>query len=367
LAGAAPKPAPGSEPVSQLRQRESRFKPLSLKEIADLPPPEWLIGGLVPQDGLVVLYGEPAAGKSFVALDWGLSVATGTPWLGHEVKQGEVVYIYAEGARGLTWRAEAWFQEHGKAEAPSFWAVPVAVPIPDPDERSEFVNAVRAVSKRPRLIIIDTLARNFGEGNESLTQDMNAFVNGCYDLRAAFPFATVLVVHHPGKDQKKGARGSIALKGAADAEFVLTRSGDEAKLTNEKQKDGEEARPISLELARVKLPDGNTSRVVRATNGGMVGVPAAERGKRTRALSRKMPARCKLWRSSGLGAPPCLNGNGQRLGRRTLSIRAVTGWWRRGKYGSMGRRPAMSWCRSRAAVQVQDWSRMDRTWSRSRK
>jgi hypothetical protein len=36
----------------------------------------------------------------------------------------------------------------------------------------------------------------------------------------------VLVVHHPGKDQKKGARGSLALKGAADAEFALARTGE---------------------------------------------------------------------------------------------------------------------------------------------
>jgi hypothetical protein len=38
-------------------------------------------------------------------------------------------------------------------------------------------------------------------------------------------------------------------------------------LTDEKQKDGEEAPPISLELARVILPDGNTSRVVRFIKG----------------------------------------------------------------------------------------------------
>ena len=93
-------PQPGRGLETALPRKESRFRPLTLKEMADLPPPEWLIEGLVPQDGLVVLYGEPRAGKSFVALDWGLSVATGVPWLGHEVRSGEVVYIYAEGTRG---------------------------------------------------------------------------------------------------------------------------------------------------------------------------------------------------------------------------------------------------------------------------
>jgi hypothetical protein len=244
---------------------------MTLSEIAELPPPEWLINGLLPEGGLVVLYGDPAAGKSFLALAWGLSVATGTPWLGREVRRGEVVYIYAEGPRGLTRRANAWLQEHGKTEAPLFRAVPVAVSISDPKELSEFVKAVRSVGRNPRLIIIDTLARNFGEGNESLAQDMNAFVRGCDDLRVRFPGATILVVHHPGKDHKKGARGSVALKGAVDAEFELTRSGDAITLKNEKQKDGEEAKPIPLELARVTLRDGNISRVIRSTACGPIG------------------------------------------------------------------------------------------------
>jgi hypothetical protein len=91
-------PALRGEPGASLWRGGSRFKPLSLKEMEDLPPPQWLIGGLAPADGLVVLYGEPGAGKSFVALDWGLSVATGAPWLGREVKQGEVVYIGRAGA-----------------------------------------------------------------------------------------------------------------------------------------------------------------------------------------------------------------------------------------------------------------------------
>jgi hypothetical protein len=250
--------------------RGSRFKPLTLNEIALLPPPEWLIDGLVPEDGLVVLYGEPAAGKSFVALDWGLCVATGVPWLGREVRSGEVVYIYAEGVRGLKRRAGAWLQAHETAEAPLFRAVPIAVTITDPSERSEFVRAVRSESKHPHLIIIDTLARNFGAGNESQAQDMNAFVKGCDELRAEFPGATVLVVHHSGKDQSRGARGSLALQGATEAVFALIRSGDGLTLKNEKQKDGEEAAPIALELARVQLPDGNTSRIIRSRKGRAV-------------------------------------------------------------------------------------------------
>jgi hypothetical protein len=54
------------------------------------------------------------------------------------------------------------------------------------------------------------------------------------------------------------------------------RSGDCLTLKTEKQKDGEEAKPVSLELAQVRLPDGNTSLVVRSTKSGTLGPVTAE-------------------------------------------------------------------------------------------
>jgi hypothetical protein len=267
--------APFDKTVPESMQRSrlaNRFKLLTLDEIAQLPPPEWLIADLVPKDGLVMLYGEPNVGKSFLALDWALSVAEGVPCLGHDVQQGEVVYIYAEGVRGLHQRAEAWLKAHDRTGSPLFRALPLSVTIPDADERREFVKAVRAESKHPRLIVIDTLARNFGTGNESLAQDMNSFVSGCDELRAEFPGATVLVVHHSGKDPNRGARGSLALQGATDAVFALIKSSGRLSLTNEKQKDGEEASPISLELVRVNLSDGKTSCVVQSVNAAPIGI-----------------------------------------------------------------------------------------------
>ena len=122
----------------------NRFTPLTLKEMADLPAPEWMIDGLVPQDGLVVLYGVPAAGKSFLALDWALSVATGVPWLGREVREGEVVYIYAEGARGSRGELMLGFRSMARRKHPRFGRcrspcqslIPVSVPISSkPSER----------------------------------------------------------------------------------------------------------------------------------------------------------------------------------------------------------------------------------------
>lgn len=91
---------------------------------------------------------------------------------------------------------------------------------------------------------------------------MNAFVRGCDGLRKAFPEATVLVVHHPGKDQSRGLRGSLALLGAADTVMILKRSKNQLQLVTQAQKDGEPAPPIWLRLRPVEVDDGLTSCVV---------------------------------------------------------------------------------------------------------
>src|SRR4051812_37793236 len=88
IAADAPKPA-------------CRFTLISVGELLELPPPEWLIEGVIESSALGVLYGPPGCGKSFAALDWALSVATGKAWHGREVRQGAVVYVAGEGTTGV--------------------------------------------------------------------------------------------------------------------------------------------------------------------------------------------------------------------------------------------------------------------------
>jgi hypothetical protein len=47
-----------------------------------LPDPEPLIGEVLDQATVALLYGRWGSGKSFIALDWAASVATGRPWQG---------------------------------------------------------------------------------------------------------------------------------------------------------------------------------------------------------------------------------------------------------------------------------------------
>ena len=78
----------------------------------------------------------------------------------------------------------------------------------------------------------------------------------------AFPDATVLPVHHTGKDMSRGERGNTALRGAADTVMRLSASKGVLSLSCVKQKDWEPFKTIKLALRQVTLDGGETSCVI---------------------------------------------------------------------------------------------------------
>ena len=76
-----------------------------------------------------------------------------------------------------------------------------------------------------RLIVIDTLNRNFGGADENSTKDMTAFVSNL-DLLRAEHGATILVIHHSGHTNSGRSRGSSVLYGAVDANMQVARNRD---------------------------------------------------------------------------------------------------------------------------------------------
>lgn len=239
----------------------------TIEELLTLQPPQWLIDNVIPVNGLTALYGEPGDGKTFIALDMALSVASGLPWQGHPVRKGFVVYISAEGGAGIGKRVAAWLKHH-QAEPGQFLAsfVVCAVQVhPDSDdidnvihktlyrqEYQEFLaNALEPDEPPPPLfVIVDTLARCF-VGDENQQEDMGNFIRGLDYLREEHG-ATVLVVHHTNKNGFE-ERGSSAFRGACDTMIQLTWSdkGDR-QMRCSKQKDAEEFKTLTWDLTPVK-------------------------------------------------------------------------------------------------------------------
>lgn len=236
----------------------------STAELLKLPPPEWLIHGIMPTRGLIGLYGQPGIGKSFLSLDFALSVASGTPWQGRAVRKGPVLYIAAEGGSGMGKRSAAWLTYH---EVPAdqgtmMWLLE-AIPIHGTSDDMDGVmdKIVEEVQVQPRLIVVDTLARCF-DGDENTQEDMGRFVAGAARFCNAFD-AAVIVVHHTRLDGDR-ERGNTAFRGAAETMLSMQRNKDtgEILLTCNKQKDAEEFDPIDLMMHAIPSAD---SCVMRAT------------------------------------------------------------------------------------------------------
>jgi hypothetical protein len=86
---------------------------------------------------------------------------------------------------------------------------------------------------------------------------MNTFVTRCDTIRTATG-ATMLVVHHFGKDESKGMRGSVALKAAADTVIEVTGIDGVRTARVEKQKDGATGETFTFTLRPIDLgPDGD--------------------------------------------------------------------------------------------------------------
>lgn len=259
-----------AEPANDNEPSRGRYKFYSIEEVQSFPKPEWLINGLLPKGGFGVLYGEAGGGKTFVALDWALSLATGRSWLSHKPKNISVAYIYAEGHTGLNKRLQAWTLKHDTLDDAPIAFMPQAADFMDRKKVADLVLAIQQSKvDSPELIVIDTLHRNFPGGDENSSKDMGLFIAHCDQLREAFPGATVLIIHHTGKNGSLGMRGSSALNGAADCVFKLVGGGVVKTLKCEKQKDAEPFDDILLSLKQVALgytnDDGEeeTSCVIR--------------------------------------------------------------------------------------------------------
>jgi hypothetical protein len=248
---------PTSQPGASLTPTTAtRQIALTRADQIEIRPPDWLLRGAIERDAFALIFGDPGCGKSFLAIDWACRVATGTPWRGYDVKPGPVVYVAGEGQQGFGRRIRAWSEHHGVGlDGVPLYLSP-AVAMPDPADLKALVTAidtgVAAVGQRPTLIVLDTLARNFGGGDENATPDMGRFVLACDAVRTLYG-CTVLVVHHSGHADKSRARGAIALKAALDAEYRLSNEGG-LLLTATKMKEAELPPTLSMELVTVELP-----------------------------------------------------------------------------------------------------------------
>lgn len=225
-------------------------------DIADLcnhPPIEnWLVQHYLAADSLSVIFGDPSCGKSFIAIDMACCIATGRPWRGQTTTPGNVLFIAGEGRNGLAKRFKAWFEHYGE-EPRNIILSAAAIQLTDTGSMTALTTEIRSLSPAPILIIIDTINRNFGPGDENSTADMTCAVASLDMLRTATTTA-VIGLHHSGHGDKQRSRGSSVLKASVDCEYAAEKFDRLVQIRCTKAKDFDHPPPLVWTLEKQALP-----------------------------------------------------------------------------------------------------------------
>jgi hypothetical protein len=224
-----------------------RFTFLPADQFTAGKPVTWIVKDVLPRAELIVIYGESGSGKSFFALDLAGAIAQGVDWRGKRTAQLKVGYVAAEGAGGFRNRLKAYGTHHGVAL--SDLNIAVLADAPNFMEKADIVDLGRAMGAAGPLglVIVDTLAQVTPGANENSGEDMGRVIGHCRTIHKVTG-ATVVLIHHSGKDASRGARGWSGLRAAADAEIEITRADDDRVATVTKLKDGGDGGEFGFKL-----------------------------------------------------------------------------------------------------------------------
>lgn len=197
----------------------------------EFPEPSWVIPNIFPE-GLILLAGKPKVGKSLLALNLGLSIASGGKALGEiKVDEGCVLYLGLEddGSR-LKTRLSSMLDGGRPLNYLQFvWDWPRL----DEGGREEIEQWVRK-HRKARLVIIDTLARfrpirrgSTYQGDYDILEELKSLARQCR--------ISILLVHHlrktPSKDRPDEILGSTGLTGSADTIAALNKAKKKVNAT----------------------------------------------------------------------------------------------------------------------------------------
>lgn len=234
------------------------------------PEHEWLIEDVLTVGEVSMIAGPSRHGKSFAAVDEGLAVARGVPWLGNATVRGGVIYIAAESGRGVKKRLRAyraWNELKPDVDLP-FILLPgqfdlygaednTAALLDDAKLYDTYFKETFGVPLR--LIIIDTFAAATPGADENSSKDVGLALKRATAISTQTG-ANVQLVHHmnAGGTKPRGWTGILAnIDTVATVEKHEKRVDEDGRpiryVTLSKNKDGEDGRTFRFVLRQVEV------------------------------------------------------------------------------------------------------------------
>lgn len=239
---------PTAVELEEERAESASKKMLLRSELRHLPRVEPLINDVLSLRATALMFGPSRVGKSFASLGMMLSVATGKPWLGHEVAvQAPVLYVVGEGAYGLDDRISAWEHEHNAGEMVDDDLMSVIVRPTSLLKDSPWDSISKIARRRGvRFVVLDTLSSLASDADE--TKDSPVLTRRLTELSAAID-GTAMLIHHTGWSNEHRSRGGSQFEANVDEVLRMQQPEEETNryaITRKKVKDGADGYTINV-------------------------------------------------------------------------------------------------------------------------
>lgn len=224
-----------AQPITPEDDESGFFSAASL-DGRPVPERQWLVNGLVPGGTVTLLGGDGGTGKSLLALQLAVAVATGTPWLGMPVQSGGVIFTSAEDdeaelhrrlseilqAQGLTYGACERLTLRSLAGRDALLAIEGQHALIESDLFKELDK--RAGQDAPGCIVIDTLADVF-PSDENNRAKARQFIALLRKLAMQHDCAVILLAHPSlaGLNNRSGTSGSTGWNNSVRSRLYLER------------------------------------------------------------------------------------------------------------------------------------------------
>ncbi|MBC8423352.1 AAA family ATPase [bacterium] len=226
----------------------------------------WLVEDLWADEAVGIIGGEPKSGKSFLALDMAVAVASGTPCLRRYavLRPGRVLLYAAEDALHVVRRRLDGICHTAGVNLDAIDVQVITAPVVRLDLNADQQSLAETVAHiRPTLLVLDPFVR-LHRVDENASQQVAPLLAFLRQLQRMHHLA-VVVVHHA----RKGAgntRAGQALRGSSefhawgDSNLYLRRKGEHLTLTIEhRAAPGASGIPLRLEAdgdaLALQIPD----------------------------------------------------------------------------------------------------------------
>lgn len=229
------------------------FSTFTEDDIDQLPDIEYLLSGILLTSSVSMVFGESNTGKTFAALDLAQHIARGLMWQGRRVKQGNVLYIYAEGEHGMKPRLQAWRTYHNLSTIPTIRFI--GIPVHLINDRQALLDTVAETQERYSLVVVDPYSLCATGTNQNDQNEVTKTLMTAHEIVREY-HTHVMLVHHTNKSG--GFNGTAAFKNHVDTMIELKREIEDTPTSPiiarcEKQRDAQYFADIKLQLEIVEL------------------------------------------------------------------------------------------------------------------